>query len=135
MRYSAALAWRSPPRLSRWRVVLPEDAWIGEAPHSIEKQASLRSRPGLSPAATSSAPALSWPTPNSATSWGAALAVRRSSSVVRELISADRAWWRAASVRSASMAAARGPGSEEHTAELQARGELVGGRLREKNKR
>src|SRR6266511_2995978 len=28
---------------------------------------------------------------------------------VRELISADRAWWRAASVRSASMAAARGP--------------------------
>src|SRR6266496_4124686 len=42
-------------------VVLPEDAWIGEA--------SLRSRSGLSPAATSSAPALSWPTPNSATSW------------------------------------------------------------------
>src|SRR6266516_812820 len=46
-------------------VVLPEDAWIGEAPHSIEKQASLRSRSGLSPAATSSAPAPSWPTPNS----------------------------------------------------------------------
>src|SRR5215218_5168965 len=35
----------------------------GEEPHSIEKQASLRSRWGLSPAATSSAPAVSWPMP------------------------------------------------------------------------
>lgn len=29
---SAALAWRSPPRLSRWRVVRPEDAWTGATP-------------------------------------------------------------------------------------------------------
>src|SRR6266511_2034460 len=75
---------------------------------------------GLSPAATSSAPALSWPTPNNATSLGAALAVSRSSSVVRELISAERAWWRCARVRSASMAAASGlvilPGSSSAAA-------------------
>jgi hypothetical protein len=40
------LAWRFPPRLRRWRTVLPEDAGIGEPPHSIEKAASERRRPG-----------------------------------------------------------------------------------------
>ena len=29
MRHKALLAWRSPPRLSRWRWVRPEDAGIG----------------------------------------------------------------------------------------------------------
>jgi putative transposase len=42
MRWSAALAWRLPPRLSRWRFVLPEEALIGEEPQSIEKAASER---------------------------------------------------------------------------------------------
>jgi hypothetical protein len=99
---------------------LPEDAWIGAAPHSIAKQASLRSRPGLSPAATSSAPALSAPIPNSATSLGAAVRVRRSSWVVRAVISADRAGGRRARAPSASMAAACGlvigPGSRSAAA-------------------
>src|SRR6266498_3616036 len=88
---AVALAWRSPPRLRQCRRVLPEDAWIGEDPHSIAKQASERSRPGLSPAATSSAPAESGPTPNRATSPGAALAVSRFSSVSSVATSACRA--------------------------------------------
>jgi hypothetical protein len=79
------------PRLSRCRTVLPEDAGIGEAPHNIANAASLESRPGLSPAATPNAPALSEPTPNKATSLGAAKAVRRSSSAVRVVISVDSA--------------------------------------------
>lgn len=73
-------------------MVLPEEASIGEDPHSIEKAASECSRSGLSPAATSSAPALSGPTPNSATRGAAAVAVSRCSSVVRVSISAYRAW-------------------------------------------
>ena len=68
---------------------MPEDAGIGEAPHSIENAASLLSRPGLSPAATSRAPALSWPTPNRAISPGAAVATSRSSWWVSESISAE----------------------------------------------
>jgi hypothetical protein len=63
MRQSAALACRSPPRLSRWRVVLSEDACCGLTPHSAAKEASLRSRSGLSPAAMSRAAAVSEPTP------------------------------------------------------------------------
>jgi hypothetical protein len=38
MRYSALLAARSPPRDSRWRVILPEEAGTGAAPHSAAKQ-------------------------------------------------------------------------------------------------
>ena len=71
---------------------LARGAGIGEAPHSIEKQASERSRSGLSPAATSSAPAESDPTPNSATSLGAAALVSRSSSASSTANSAERTW-------------------------------------------
>jgi len=92
IRYSAALAWRSPLRLSRCRWVLPEEASIGEAPHSIENAALERSRSGLSPAATSSAPAESDPTPNNATSLGAAALVSRSSSASSTASSADSGW-------------------------------------------
>src|SRR6266545_4104197 len=53
---STRLAWRSPPRLSRWRWVSPEEAGSGATPHSIAKPASLRSRLGLSPAVTNSLP-------------------------------------------------------------------------------
>jgi len=49
-------------------------------------------RSGLSPAATSNAPALSGPTPNRATSGPATLVVSRSSSRLRVLISALSAW-------------------------------------------
>jgi hypothetical protein len=65
---------------------------MGEAPHSIEKAPSERSRSGLPPAATSNAPAESGPTPNRATSLGAALAVSLASSVSSVVISADSAW-------------------------------------------
>src|SRR5215470_12980255 len=51
---SAELACRSPPRLSRWRSCLPEEASTGLAPHSAAKLASLRTRPGLSPVVASS---------------------------------------------------------------------------------
>jgi hypothetical protein len=47
---SAELEWRSPPRLSRCRVVLPDDAWTGDEPHRAAKHFSWRSRCGLSPA-------------------------------------------------------------------------------------
>lgn len=38
---SARLAWRSPPRLSRWRSVRPEEAGTGAAAHRWAKEASL----------------------------------------------------------------------------------------------
>lgn len=49
--------------MSRWRWVLPEDASMGLTPHRAAKDASLWSRSGLSPAAMSSAAALSGPMP------------------------------------------------------------------------
>jgi hypothetical protein len=63
IRCSALLAARSPPRESRWRVVLPEDAGTGAAPHSAANAASLRSRCALVPAVTSNWAATSGPTP------------------------------------------------------------------------
>jgi hypothetical protein len=59
----ALLAARSPPRESRWRVILPEDAGTGATPHSAANEASLRSRCGLVPAVTSNWAAVSGPTP------------------------------------------------------------------------
>src|SRR3954467_15233215 len=70
---SAELAWRSPPRLRRWRSFLPLLASSGETPQRWAKVASLRSRWGLSPAATSRAVATSVPTPLTATSPGGGL--------------------------------------------------------------
>src|SRR6266581_1537399 len=58
----------------------------------VQRGVGLAVTAAVAPAATSSAPALSWPTPNSATSLGAAARVSRSSSVVSVVISADRAW-------------------------------------------
>ena len=50
---SARLASRLPPRLSRWRTTLPEDASTGETLQRLAKEASLLSLSGLSPARTS----------------------------------------------------------------------------------
>ena len=61
--YNAQFASWLPPRFSRCRVTLPEDAGIGATPHKCANAASLRSRSGLSPAATSSTAAVSVPTP------------------------------------------------------------------------
>jgi hypothetical protein len=41
----------------------PEDTGIGATPHRRAKERSVRSRVGLSPAVTSSCPAVSTPTP------------------------------------------------------------------------
>src|SRR3712207_7165650 len=62
MMWSALLAARSPPRLRRWRVVLPEDAGTGLTPQSAAKPASDRRRSALSPAVRSSCAADPWPT-------------------------------------------------------------------------
>src|SRR5690242_15563460 len=63
IRHRAWLAWRSPPGLSRWRTVLPEEAGIGAAPHRCAQAASERSRPGWSPAAISRSAAVLGPDP------------------------------------------------------------------------
>jgi hypothetical protein len=39
--WMALLTWRSPPRLSRWRMVLPEDAGCGAVPLQRANAASL----------------------------------------------------------------------------------------------
>ena len=44
----AELAWRLPPRFSRWRLVLPDEAGMGHAPQSIAKLASDVNRSGSS---------------------------------------------------------------------------------------
>src|SRR6266581_3420087 len=75
IRCSAALAWRSPPRLRRWRTAVPEDASKGHAPHRIATQA-LRAQPaGVVAGGGRHAPAEAGPTPNRATRPGAALVV------------------------------------------------------------
>jgi hypothetical protein len=51
---SAQLASRSPPRFSRWRWVLPEDAGSGATAHRCANELSERSRSGLSPTVISS---------------------------------------------------------------------------------
>jgi hypothetical protein len=68
----------------------------------------LRSRWGLSPAATSSAAAVSLPTPLTATSAGAAMATSRSSWVSSAVISWVNCSQRRAIDRSASLAASVG---------------------------
>ena len=49
---SALFACRSPPLLSLCLTVLPLEAGMGQAPHIAANDASERSLPGLSPAAT-----------------------------------------------------------------------------------
>src|SRR5436305_14629871 len=45
MMWRALFSARSPPRLSRWRVVWPLEASIGLVPAGLAKAASLRQRP------------------------------------------------------------------------------------------
>jgi hypothetical protein len=68
--HSAELACRSPPRLSRWRICLPEEASTGLAPHSAAKLASVRTRTGLSPVVASKVAATWVATPCLANSSG-----------------------------------------------------------------
>src|SRR5215470_6319383 len=71
MTHSALLAARSPPRLSRWRLVLPDEACTGLAPHKAASAASPRSRPGLAPAVIRSWAAVTAPAPWRASRAGA----------------------------------------------------------------
>ena len=105
MCHRAALAWRSPPRLSRSRVTLPEEASMGLTPHRWAQAASERNRSGLSPAATSKAAALSLPTPYSDNSPGAVSARKRARSLSSSLRSASRARARRPRVRRAVLVA------------------------------
>ena len=68
--WRARLSWRSPPRLRRWRVVLPLDAGTGATPARRAKQASERSRPWCDQATISCAATIG-PTPGSSSSAGA----------------------------------------------------------------
>src|SRR5271165_4760507 len=107
MRHSALLAWRSPPAFRRrWPAVFPEPAGMGATPHRWAQAASECSRPGLSPAATRRAAAVSGPTPKRAISSGA---VAKSSVVIlssRSPSSASRTWTRWANEHSAALVAA-----------------------------
>lgn len=105
MRHRALLALRLPPRFRRCLRIVPEDASIGLVPHRAAKEASLRIRSGLSPAAVSSAAAVSGPTPSALSSAGLARAHKRCSSVFSSLISVVRVWWRRARQRRARLAA------------------------------
>ena len=58
----ARLSWRSPPRLSRCRVLSPEDASIGATPARRAKAASLWNRPGWNQVTMSRA-AVTWEMP------------------------------------------------------------------------
>ena len=98
MRQSALLAWRLPPRLRRCRMVCPDDACTGLEPHSAAKDRSDFIRPGLSPAATSRAAAVSGPTPSVANNAGFAFAQRRRISTSSSAISVSRDWYRRARV-------------------------------------
>jgi hypothetical protein len=46
MVWIALLTWRSPPRLSRWRTVLPDEAGRGAVPLQRAKAASCLKRAG-----------------------------------------------------------------------------------------
>lgn len=47
----ARLSLRSPPRLRRWRLVLPDEAGIGLTPARLDNAASSRTQPGCDQAA------------------------------------------------------------------------------------
>ncbi len=61
MMCSALLAARSPPRLSRYLTVFPDDAGTGLTPYSDAKLASDLDLSGLSPAVMRSCAAPMWP--------------------------------------------------------------------------
>src|SRR5665647_2849510 len=84
-------AWfrrRSPPRLSRWRTVFPEDAGMGLTPAREANAASERRRPSWDQAAIATA-AVTGPIPGLSSSTRAGL--RRSRSVVVLVFSASSA--------------------------------------------
>ncbi len=83
----ALLACRSPERLSRCQLALPDDALTGFTPHRAAKPASVLIPSPLSPAAINSFAATSGDTPCSAARVGAAAWIILSRTVLRRLIS------------------------------------------------
>ena len=106
MRHSALLAWRSPPRSRRCRLLLPDEAGMGATPHRWAHAASEYRRSGLSPALINRAAAVSGPTPKRASSSGAtastSFSIRSSSSAT----SSSSPWIRWASEHSDALWAA-----------------------------
>src|SRR5918994_913590 len=113
-RWRAALACRCPPRCSRWRLVLPPEAGIGQAPQSLAKAASERIRSGLSPTRTSISAAVPVLMPWASTIVGAPRSTSASRPESCELISASRSSHRRAMARRLASAEAvvevSGPG-------------------------
>src|ERR671918_704832 len=101
----AAFAWRSPPRLSRQRVTLPDDAWMGATPHRCAHAASERNLPGLSPAATNKVAAVSTPTPCTSSRLGAVAATSGARSASTVASSSSRAKTRRPRTRMAVLVA------------------------------
>ena len=104
----ALLAWRLPPRLSRCRLVLPDDAGSGAAPHSIANAASEVRRSGFSPAVTMNWAAQSVPTPLISSRAGASSATSGSIDASRAATSSLRSRMRLASDRRAILVAMAG---------------------------
>lgn len=102
MRQRTALAWRSPPRLRRCRLVFPLMAGMGLLPQRAAEALSVFSRPGLSPAVNSRVEATSGPTALMATRSGATAWVMRRSRVVTSLSCCSRCSLRWASSRRAN---------------------------------
>jgi len=80
---SARFSRRFPPRLSRYRTVLPEDAGIGQVPANDAIAASERNRLGWDQAIITVA-ATTVPTPVRSSSSGACLVIRSGDQYVLE---------------------------------------------------
>src|SRR3954462_10755346 len=107
-RWRAALAWRLPPRFNLWRLVLPLEAGMGQAPHSLAKAASERMRSGLSPTRISISAAVPVDMPWASFRVGAQAVVRVSRSASWLLISASSISQRRARARNVALAEAVG---------------------------
>src|SRR3954447_24720167 len=128
----ARLSWRSPPRLSRWRIVWPLEAGSGATPARRAKGASERTR-ARGDQLTISCAATIGPTPDSSRSCGTSartwLMISRSSSFASAVAtsirrasersaSTDRQLVRGARVRAAEAAAASDQLSRRQLAQL-----------------
>jgi antitoxin HigA-1 len=103
-RYSAALACRLPPRLSRKRLVLPLNAGRGHTPKSLASAASERIRVGSSPTRMSISAAVIVAIPYDASKVGARIATSCSSTLSCAWISSCSVSQRWANARKAVLA-------------------------------